>query len=656
MGDRKVGYILDVDYEGSSPLARAREDLRAVGEEGRAAAGGVEQTSTGLSKLVTVAAGAVSIAAVSGALRQVAEAAGAAYEALGEGAAMIKAQDDFAALAENIGTTAQALEEDLSAALGGLVSKQEMIAAASSLMSLGLAKSHDEAVALAEVAGQLNWNMDVLGLTINNQSFMRLDALGLAVDAVEPKIEKLKEMGYSTNEAFKWALVEAGREKLEITGSAADTTVGKLQILEASMTNVGDAFKVGLAEGAAEGIASSVTALRDGGGDLEDAAGEVGRSAGTALGTAFSVAAGVAMSGNSRALEETAVALGASTEQTWAAYDRSRKQGAQQGWSAYEVQLEYQRQLNELIENQLSGLALVDRSAEQIAYQWQLSKAALEGVAPVVDELDTSMAAYGETAYTAALAQQAMADVDLGAMSAKAEVAANAMAAWAQYTDDLTRSGAANFTTYAQQVDESAESLKTLDEIMYEAAQGHGAGIDFLGDFGVDAGIISEAGAAAGQAMAEQIQIAESLAGAVERGVLAWQDYPAAVEAAMAALDAKKNVADLGLPDLSDYGYTAYGAALSQQYGVDPITLDLVINDEAVATAVEEAIGIVNGFASPDEAYEAVITLNIDDVVTHSGEVQTLIADLPSRKEITLDVSVLGMEMIRELQASGVLP
>lgn len=656
MPDRKVSYILEVDYEGNAVLSRAREDLRAVGEEGRATASGVAETSSGLSKLVGVAAGAVTISAVANVLQQVAGAATAAYAALGEGAALVKINDDFAALAENIGTTAQALEEDLGAALGGLVSRQEMIGSASQLMSLGLAKSHEEAVALATVAGQLNWNMDVLGLTINNQSLMRLDALGLSVDAVEPKVERLMEAGYRADEAFKWALIEAGEEKLAIVGSAAETTAGKLQIMEATMTNVGDAFKVGLATGAAEGIASSVESLRAGSPDLEDTASQVGQAAGEALGTAFSVAAGAAMSSQTSDLEATALALGATTEQIWAAYESAREKGAQRGWSAVEVQREQQRQLNELIEEAMSDLALYDRSVEQINYQWQLQRGAVEEAAAEIEQVDRSMAAYGYTAYTAALAAEAMSDLDLAGLSAQAQVAANAMQAWGQYTDELTRTGAANFTTYAQQVDAAAENVKTLDEIMYEAAQGHGAGIGFLSEFGVDRGIISEEAAAVGEAMAQQIQIAESLAGAVERGVLAWQDYPAAVEAALSALESRQTVAELGLPDLSEYGYSSYGAALGQQYGLDPITLEFEIDDEAVATAVGEAIGIVEGFTSPEEAYEAVVTLNIDDVITQSGEVKTLIDNIPAQKDIVLNVSAVGMELIQELQAAGVLP
>jgi len=155
----------------------------------------------------------------------------------------------FGRLAEKIGTTADALRDDLKGATGGLMSDMEMLASATDFMSLGLVKTHDEAVRLTKVAGQLGMNMNQLVLTLTNQTTMRFDALGVAVDGFDEKVEALKATGMSASDAFNEAFLQQAEEQIETVGSVAGTAAGQFMKMEASLKNVGDTVKTALLPG-----------------------------------------------------------------------------------------------------------------------------------------------------------------------------------------------------------------------------------------------------------------------------------------------------------------------------------------------------------------------------------------------------------------------
>jgi len=71
---------------------------------------------------------------------------------------------------------------------------------------------------------------------------------------------------------------------------------------------------------------------------------------------------------------------------------------------------------------------------------------------------------------------------------------------------------------------------------------------------------------------------------------------------------------------------------------------------------VDEARGIVEGFTSPAEAYEAVINMDISEVESGAGKVQALIEAIPEVKSVRIDVTATGMEILEELRAMGALP
>ncbi len=180
--------------------------------------------------------------------QKVGQAAQQAYQYVSEGTQLATTAHQFEALANSIGSTSDALLGDLKTATRGTISDANLMASATSIMSLGLADTSEETVRLASLVGKLGWDMNQVTLTLANQSTMRLDSLGLSVEDVTGRIDALKAAGYSADQAFKFAILEAGEEKVKLLGDAADTTAGKLKILEANAANFGDSFKMAFSE------------------------------------------------------------------------------------------------------------------------------------------------------------------------------------------------------------------------------------------------------------------------------------------------------------------------------------------------------------------------------------------------------------------------
>jgi len=149
----------------------------------------------------------------------------------------------FDRLSESIGTTADALLYDLKGATGGLISDMELMASATDFMTLGLVKTHDEAVRLTSVAGQLGMNMNQLVLTLTNQTMMRFDALGVATDGFKEKVKALTDTGMNANDAFNEAFLQQAEEQIEKVGSIADGSAASFLRMEAAVKNLANKIK-----------------------------------------------------------------------------------------------------------------------------------------------------------------------------------------------------------------------------------------------------------------------------------------------------------------------------------------------------------------------------------------------------------------------------
>lgn len=151
--------------------------------------------------------------------------------------------EKFDTLAESIGTTGDVLLKDLKSATGGLIGDFELMASATDFMTLGLAKSREEAVRLTSAAGQLNMDMNQLVLTLTNQTTMRFDALGISVDGFDEKVQALKDTGMDANAAFNEAFLQQAEEQIAKVGSVTDSSVASFMKLEAATSNLSNEIK-----------------------------------------------------------------------------------------------------------------------------------------------------------------------------------------------------------------------------------------------------------------------------------------------------------------------------------------------------------------------------------------------------------------------------
>lgn len=179
------------------------------------------------------------------------------YDFAKQGAELEYTADKFDRLADSIGTTADVLLTELRVATRGTRSDMELMASATDFVALGFAKTKDEAVRLATVAGALNMNMNQLVLTLANQTTMRFDQLGVAVEGFDARLQALKATGMDTNAAFKEAFLQQAEAQIGKVGNAADSTAGDFMRLEAALKNLGNAVKTELSEGLAPAIKES---------------------------------------------------------------------------------------------------------------------------------------------------------------------------------------------------------------------------------------------------------------------------------------------------------------------------------------------------------------------------------------------------------------
>ncbi len=232
---RKLSQLNNEVVNGTKSVKDAQREWRNYQKE--LSTGNIPKATTDIKSLAT---GALAVGA---ALGTAAIAAREAYELIGEGADLQLAERQFENLAESIGTTATALKSDLTAATKGMVAESQLVAGAAQLIDLGLARSHDQAVRLGAAVGALNLDMQVLGLTLANNSTARLDSLRLSMEDVLAIQKRLEAQGFQ-GDAFDEAVLIALEDKMGLLGDTSETAAGKLAILEAKAANAGDRLKL----------------------------------------------------------------------------------------------------------------------------------------------------------------------------------------------------------------------------------------------------------------------------------------------------------------------------------------------------------------------------------------------------------------------------
>lgn len=263
MAGKSYQLIVDAVYKGAGAFKKASADVKELDANAKKGASGFK-----------TAMGALGIGATAGvaALGALSIAAKVAWDSIGQGAELNALAGRFDNLAASINSTGDAMLGKLREATGGMMSDAALMASATDIMALGLGKTEEQTIRLAEVVGKLGWDMQQVVLTMANNSKMRLDALGLSLEDVNARVAKLRESGMSLDEAFDLAVIEAGEAKILLYGDAADTTAGKIKILQASLENAKNAFSQAFAGGVADHISEMAGGTAAMGDNLERAA------------------------------------------------------------------------------------------------------------------------------------------------------------------------------------------------------------------------------------------------------------------------------------------------------------------------------------------------------------------------------------------------
>lgn len=662
-----VEYTVATKFEGEGDLKRAANALERVGEQGRRALADTSSAAQTAKRSWADYAGGLLVAEK--ALGALAGGAKTLYSALGEGAALDAARGKFDNLAASINTTGDALLGKMRDATQGMMTDAQLVASGTDLMSLGLAKTEDGAVRLAQVIGTLGWDMQQVVLTMANNSTARLDSLGLSMEDVKARAAALKEEGHSLDEAFDLAVLEAGEAKIKLLGNTADTTAGKIQKMTVIVENASDKFKQAFAQGLAEGLAVAV----DNADDLADALARVGDAAGSVLGQVGGTA--TFQFASRAALNEYKEAGG----DIDALKKKLKELRSTMGGSFIELGLDPNDAKIAAAEYQIIVDALDDiadaaaRANPELRYiNWPPPKEAARELQDYTAQLAKFSAASNQGAYRdplpPSLTEGYWNYATAGArdfnqvLIDQAKYAGQVRDAWEEYTDAITERGGDIFADFVQEANDASEAGKQwafdLNKAIYDAANDKGAGAGFLSGFAEEIGIASEDIEAALQAAQQQALVTDLAAGVKEAGI-AWSEFPGIVADAVAELEGYSERVARAMPSPEDRGYReGYQENLAPTTPPPPIEvpLEIQLREDLIADAIANARGMVEGFTSPQNAYQAVMDMDITAVETGVGRATELINGIPTSKQITINWSQTGTDVLAALRALGVLP
>lgn len=661
-----VEYSVEARFEGDDDLRRAAQGLEDVGEKGRRAMDGIEQKARGGLGLLNLEAGISLVGQAMGTLQGIAT---TTFAALSEGAALADARGDFADLSTEINTTADALEGRLRQATGGLITDAQLISDASNLMALNLGLTEDEIVDFSGVAAELDWNMEQLADTLNTGATRGLKEMGLSISDVKGRMAELEAQGVATDKAFRMAILEVAEEKIGRVGKKSEEAAGQLQIMEIAIQNASSTFKEAFAESVVdnlEGAAGGALALGD---NLNYAAEGAAKLVAIPIGgflDSLSAAGQVSMMGE---LATQVIDLGGNLDdlrRKWPqAFTPGRQTPESVAGAIADLTTELARlqaaagaanpELNDLFPSSIASDA--NRAADSIgrvtAALGDFNQASNQGaytppVAPTLDEAYYSYLAAGARDFNQAVIDQAT-------------YARDAATAWEQYTDAITSRGGDLFADFVESAERAREAglnfAFDVNQAIYDAANNEGAGADFLSGFAENVGYAAEDIAAAMQAAQQQALVTDLAAGVREAGI-AWSEFPGIVADAMAELEGTTSRAPVVMPAPEDLGFREGWQENFLPNANEPVIvpMEIQIREDLITTAVDNARGIVEGFTNPADVYEAVMEMDIQQVVDGSAEATQLINGIPTSRTITVNWQQIGAdEITRMLQLLGLI-
>ena len=652
-------YTIAARFQGDGELRNAANSFDGVRDAAKRSMSSIESAGRGGIRSWTELNSVISLAGQAlGTLQNV---AGNAMAALSEGAALSAARDKFDNLAASINTTGDALLGVMREATSGMMTDAELVASATDLMSLGLAKNEDQVKRLSSVIGTLGWDMQQVVLTMANNSTARLDSLGLSMESVTGRAKELKDAGMSMDEAFDLAVLEAGEAKIALVGNTADTTAGKIQQMQVMVENAIDAFNQNLALTLADEIENAAGDAGALGNNLHYAALGAAELSAALLSIPIRFLSDMGKDAQIDQLREELIALGGDAQ---AVHREIMNMPADTTFSEIAIRkIELYSAAIAKLQNQLA------HDNPELKYSnWTPPTETTRPTPNAVGTLAQQNEWLARAADMVADAQRRAAGADseraqaLADVAAKLDLAAAAQQTWADYVTGANAAGGGRFAGFLDEIGNAREQGSTwgydLMQSIYDAMRDGGAGVNPLSEFAVTVGASVDDIKASIAATQEQT-IVDYLAQQARDGKIAWEDYATAVENAIRILNGGMAI-DLGpreAPEMEDRGFRE-----GFQEGLDPTALPekhtIVIdaNTELAIAAVNEAKGLVEGFANPAEVYQAVMEMDITAVEAGTATATNLINGVPKEKTVTINFRETGGDVLSALRALGVIP
>lgn len=150
----------------------------------------------------------------------------------------------FNQLTSEIGDTDSILQ-DLRESTRGAADDMTLMSGANSLMRMGLVSSSDQLTELMGLVSDLksptedmNSALSNFGMILANQSYLRLDSLGISSGKVREEVQRLTAAGMDMQTAFTTATIDQMRQQQERLGPAIAANITPLQQFQTRMDNI----------------------------------------------------------------------------------------------------------------------------------------------------------------------------------------------------------------------------------------------------------------------------------------------------------------------------------------------------------------------------------------------------------------------------------
>jgi hypothetical protein len=235
-------YSVTVTLKGtdqlSSPVGQATRSLRQLNTEAKSVSSGVTGMQRAMGGLQTVMTTVFTGVALAGAVRMGQQ----VYEL---GMETQRTETLFRSFGAQIGNTTTLLDR-LRTATRGTVTDLDLMNASSSMLSMGIAKNADEVarlvdigVTFAQARGEdVSASLQNLSMLLSNQSFLRLDTLGISSAEVRELSNGYRAAGMDSASAFTQAFLDVAEGMAPQMNAVAEATITPFQRMRVEIENI----------------------------------------------------------------------------------------------------------------------------------------------------------------------------------------------------------------------------------------------------------------------------------------------------------------------------------------------------------------------------------------------------------------------------------